>query len=88
MSKPCKGDPAVDVAWNSFIGEAISWPKKLKNISLKDLRRSAKVLKKLVADVDDSIIERIQQSQGGQKGDRIKKQTAEVVHPRQRVRYC
>ena len=77
MSKPCKGDPAVDAAWKLFVKEAASWSKRLKNIALKDLRPSAKTLKRLVADIDDSIIERIQQSQGGQKGDRIKKQKAD-----------
>lgn len=77
VSKPRKGDPAIDVEFQAFVNEAASWSKRLKNISLKDFRKSAKVFKKLVADIDDGIVERIQQSQGGQKGDRIKKQAIE-----------
>jgi len=86
MSKPCKGDPVVDVEFQAFVNEAASWSKKLKNISLKDFRKSAKVLKKLVVDIDDGIVERIQQSQGGQKGDRIKKQTIESQQQPKRTR--
>ena len=74
MSKPVKGDPAVDADWDMFVLEAKGWASKLKNISLKDCRKGAKVLGQLHSAVVDAAFERLQQSQGGQKGDRIKRQ--------------
>jgi hypothetical protein len=75
MSKPVLGDPQVDVEWSKFLLEAKGWSAKLKNISLKDCRKGTKILQQLSTATNDAAIERLQQSQGGQKGDRIKKES-------------
>jgi hypothetical protein len=74
MSKPVKGNPAVDADWNKFIAEAKNWGRELKNISLKDCRKGAKVLGQLHIATNDAMIERLQQSIGGVIGDRVKKE--------------